>query len=284
VFEWDLSPLVWKINWWLHTSVILGFLWLVPRSKHLHLVLAPVNIFFKPFILPDHTPVEIDLEASEEELDNMLASLTKMTMNQALDVFSCVECGRCTEVCPANRGGGILDPKNHFMLDLRDPLMETGDVDVLAKLNVEAGWECTTCQACTDVCPVGNNVEKSDEIRRLEVLVEGKVPQEYQKLLNNFWYSWGTFPSTNTSNRRISSDFSTLFPTGQTSVHAWQVVHSHPASTLSFANTSTSPVSIRGSRRSSIKWFLGSNIPPPRFAGQTSVHLPHSTQEKTSNA
>ena len=190
--EWDLSPLVWKINWWLHTSVILGFLWLVPRSKHLHLVLAPVNIFFKPFILPDHTPVEIDLEASEEELDNMLASLTKMTMNQALDVFSCVECGRCTEVCPANRGGGILDPKNHFMLDLRDPLMETGDVDVLAKLNVEAGWECTTCQACTDVCPVGNHVEKSDEIRRLEVLVEGKVPQEYQKLFNNLQESGNT--------------------------------------------------------------------------------------------
>jgi ferredoxin len=110
--------------------MILAFLWLIPRSKHLHLVLAPINIFFRPFTQPEHTLVEIDLEASEEDLDNMLASMTQMTMNQVLDVFSCVECGRCTEVCPANRGGGVLDPKNHFILDLRQPLLESGSVDV----------------------------------------------------------------------------------------------------------------------------------------------------------
>ncbi len=183
--EMSISPLGWKINWWVHSAMILAFLWLIPRSKHLHLVLAPINIFFRPFNQPEHTPVAIDLEASEAELDNMLAAMTKMTMNQVLDVFSCVECGRCTEVCPANRGGGVLDPKHHFILDLRQPLMESGDVDVLAKLHVEAGWDCTTCQACTEVCPVGNHVEKSDEIRRLEVLVKGKVPQEYQKLFTN---------------------------------------------------------------------------------------------------
>ncbi|MDP7095075.1 MAG: heterodisulfide reductase-related iron-sulfur binding cluster [Candidatus Marinimicrobia bacterium] len=183
--EMDISPLTWKINWWLHSAMILAFLWLIPRSKHLHLVLAPINIFFRPFTQPEHTLVEIDLEASEEDLDNMLASMTQMTMNQVLDVFSCVECGRCTEVCPANRGGGVLDPKNHFILDLRQPLLESGSVDVLAQLNIEAGWECTTCQACTEVCPVGNHVEKSDEIRRSEVLIEGKVPQEYQKLFTN---------------------------------------------------------------------------------------------------
>ena len=190
--EMDISPFLWKINWWTHSAMILAFLWLIPRSKHLHLVLAPINIFFRPFTQPDHTPVEIDLEASEEELDNMLASLSEMTMNQVLEVFSCVECGRCTEVCPANRGGGILDPKNHFILDLRQPLLENGSVDVLAQLNEAAGWECTTCQACTEVCPVGNHVEKSDEIRRLEVLVEGKVPQEYQKLFTNLQESGNT--------------------------------------------------------------------------------------------
>ena len=183
--EREISAFFWKINWWIHSAIILAFLFLIPRSKHLHLVLAPINIFFRPFDQPDHTPVNIDLEGSEEELDDMLAGLTKMTQNQALDIFSCVECGRCTDVCPANRGGGILDPKHHFMLDMRKPILDNKDVAVLDQINVEAGWECTTCQACTEVCPVGNHVEKSDEIRRLEVLVEGRVPQEYQKLFTN---------------------------------------------------------------------------------------------------
>ena len=190
--EANIDPIMWRINWWIHSLIILAFLFLIPRSKHLHLVLAPFNIFFKPFQLPEHTPVNIDLEGSEDELDTMLSDLTQMTKNQTLDVFSCVECGRCIDVCPANRGGGILDPKNHFILDLREPLLKNGNVDVLSDINVEAGWECTTCQACTEVCPVGNHVEKSDEIRRLEVLVEGKVPQEYQKLFTNLQESGNT--------------------------------------------------------------------------------------------
>tara|TARA_B100000029_G_scaffold501463_1_gene574893 strand:- start:7284 stop:9131 length:1848 start_codon:yes stop_codon:yes gene_type:complete len=174
-----------KINWWLHSLLILGFLILIPRSKHLHLLFAPFNIFFRPFNTPDHNTVRINLESDEEELDNMLSDLNRLTKNQALDIFSCVECGRCTDVCPAHRGGGVLDPKNHFILDLRKPMINSSDVNVLHAINVEAGWECTTCQACTYACPVGNQVEKSDEIRRLEVMVEGNVPQEYQKLFMN---------------------------------------------------------------------------------------------------
>ena len=203
--ETDLSPFVWKMNWWIHSILILAFLFLIPRSKHLHLVLAPFNIFFRSFDQPDHTPVHIDLEGDEDELDTMLNDLTKLTKNQALDIFSCVECGRCTDVCPANRGGGILDPKYHFIMDLRDPLLEGKDVAVLDQINVEAGWECTTCQACTEVCPVGNHVEKSDEIRRLEVLVEGRVPQEYQKLFTNL-------QETGNTEGASSSPFADSFP------------------------------------------------------------------------
>ena len=139
------------------------------------------------------------MEASENELDTMLNNLNKMTQKQALDIFSCVECGRCMDVCPANRGGGILNPKHHFILDLRDTLLETENIDVLDKINVEAGWECTTCQACTEVCPVGNDVEKSDEIRRLEVLVEGNVPQEYQKIFTNLQNTGNTEGATQSS-------------------------------------------------------------------------------------
>ena len=183
--EINLPPSIWKVNWWLHSLLILAFLFLIPRSKHLHLILGPFNIFFKSFQQPDHNPVMIDMEASEDELDNMLSDLNKMSQKQIMDIFSCVECGRCIDVCPANRGGGILDPKNHFILDFRDPLLDTENVNLLSQINVDAGWECTTCQACTEACPVGNDVEKSDEIRRLQVLVEGKVPQEYQTIFTN---------------------------------------------------------------------------------------------------
>ena len=179
------SPTAWKANWWIHSSVIGGFLFLIPQSKHMHLVLSPFNIFLRPFEVPDHPAIPIDLEASEEELDELLLDLSRLSKNQALDIFTCVECGRCTDVCPANRGGGILDPKYHFILDLKNPMLESNDVNVVDKINVEAGWECTTCQACTEVCPVGNHVEKADEIRSFQVMVEGDVPQEYQKLLRN---------------------------------------------------------------------------------------------------
>ena len=197
--------ITYKIVWWLHAILILAFLILIPRSKHLHLVLSPFNIFFKPLTNPDHRPVPIDMEGDESELENLLTSMNKLTKNQALDIFSCVECGRCTEVCPANRGGGVLDPKNHFILDLKNPLMETGDVDVIDKINVEAGWECTSCQACSEVCPVGNQVEKSDEVRNIQVLVEGNVPQEYQKLFMNLQNTGNTEGAT-------SSEISTKLP------------------------------------------------------------------------
>ena len=77
--ETGLSPLVWKINWWVHSVIILAFMYLIPRSKHLHLVLGPFNIFFRSFSQPDHTPVHIDLEGDEDELDAMLNDLTKLT-------------------------------------------------------------------------------------------------------------------------------------------------------------------------------------------------------------
>ena len=191
-----LTNTAWKINWWIHSFLILAFLFLIPRSKHLHLVLGPFNIFFKSFNNANHEPVQINMEATEEELDGMLSDLNKMTKKQVMDVFSCVECGRCMDACPANRGGGILNPKYHFMLDFRDSLLKTEKIDLLSEINVEAGWECTTCQACTEVCPVGNEVEKSDEIRRLQVLVEGKVPQEYQTLFNNLQNTGNTEGAT----------------------------------------------------------------------------------------
>ena len=193
-----------KINWWLHAILILGFLILIPKSKHLHLVLSPINIFFKPINMPDHNAVPIDLDGDERKLEEVMNGLDKLSKNQILDIFSCVECGRCTEVCPAHRGGGSLDPKNHFILNLKDPLLNN-KLDVVSDIDINAGWECTTCQACSEVCPVGNEVEKSDEIRNVEVLIKGAVPQEYQKLFTNL-------QNTGNTEGAMSSDIADRFP------------------------------------------------------------------------
>ena len=81
VGEMNIDPLIWKINWWIHSLIILGFLLLIPRSKHLHLVLGPVNIFFRPFDQPEHSPVNFDLEGEEEDLVKMLLDLNKLSQN-----------------------------------------------------------------------------------------------------------------------------------------------------------------------------------------------------------
>ena len=125
--------------------------------------------------MPNHRPIPIDMEGDESALESLLGDMNKLTKNQTLDIFSCVECGRCTEVCPANRGGGVLDPKNHFILDLKTYLMDQKDVNVINNIDVEAGWECTSCQACTEACPVGNEVEKSEEIRNLHFVKQFQI-------------------------------------------------------------------------------------------------------------
>ena len=75
------TSLLTKIVWWIHALLILGFLIIIPRSKHLHLVLSPINIFFKSFNTPDHRAVPIDMEGSEEELENLLSGLGKLSKN-----------------------------------------------------------------------------------------------------------------------------------------------------------------------------------------------------------
>lgn len=204
IIDMHPSQIIYKTVWWLHSTLILGFLILIPRSKHLHLVLSPINIFFKPISMPDHMPVPIDLEGDEKELETLMNGLNKLSKNQTLDIFSCVECGRCTEVCPAHRGGGTLDPKNHFILNLKEPLLNN-ELDVVENIDVEAGWECTSCQACSQVCPVGNEVEKADEVRNLQVLVKGAVPQEYQKLFTNL-------QNTGNTEGSMSSELTEMFP------------------------------------------------------------------------
>ena len=147
VSGWEQSRLL----WWAHTLTILIFLPLVPHTKHLHLVLSPVTIFLKRDGFSSIPPL-----AGDEDFG--LDTGKDLTKILALQAFSCVECGRCTEHCPANFTGKILDPKE-IALGIRSYLNDAGpgsEEPLLGQyLSQEAAFQCTTCGACEFQCPVG---------------------------------------------------------------------------------------------------------------------------------
>src|SRR6266481_5658540 len=140
-----------RANWWAHTLALLIFLPLIPHTKHLHLVLSPVTIFLKRDGFSRIPPL-----ADDEDFG--LDTGRHITQIVALQAYSCVECGRCTEHCPAYNTGKILDPKK-IALGVRGYLNEfdaASDEPLLGKhLSQEAAFQCTTCGACEFQCPVG---------------------------------------------------------------------------------------------------------------------------------
>ena len=140
-----------RVNWWAHTLALLIFLPLIPHTKHLHLVLSPVTIFLKRNGFSSIPPLA-------DDDDFGLDTGKDITQLVALQAYSCVECGRCTEHCPAYNTGKILDPKK-IALGVRNYLNEYGAggaEPLLARhISEEAAFQCTTCGACEDQCPVG---------------------------------------------------------------------------------------------------------------------------------
>ncbi len=144
----DGSPVA-KANWWLHTIALLVFLPLIPHTKHLHLLLSPAAIFAKRQGFSQIPPLTGDEEVG-------LVARADVTDIDALQAFSCVECGRCTEQCPASNTGKVLNPKQ-VILGLRDYLREGQTTQPIVGVHVleEAIFQCTTCGGCEEVCPVG---------------------------------------------------------------------------------------------------------------------------------
>jgi Fe-S oxidoreductase len=138
-------------NWWVHTAALLVFLPLIPRTKHRHLMLSPLAILLKRPGFSRIPPL-----AGDEDFG--LDTGKDVTGLVALQAYSCVECGRCTEHCPAYNTGKILDPKK-IALGVRNYLSENGpgaSEPLLAKhISEEAAFQCTTCGACEYQCPVG---------------------------------------------------------------------------------------------------------------------------------
>lgn len=147
----DESSALGQANWWAHTIVLLWFLPLVPHTKHLHLILSPVTIFLKRQGFSQIPPL-----AGDEDFG--LDTGKDVTRLDALQAFSCVECGRCTEHCPAFNTGKVLNPKE-VVLGLRGYLNEFGpgnEEPLVGKhIGSEAIFQCTTCGSCEYQCPVG---------------------------------------------------------------------------------------------------------------------------------
>jgi len=145
------STLGGRVSWWLHTVALFVFLPLIPHTKHLHLALSPVTVFLRRAGFSRIPPLSGDEDFG-------LDTGKDITRIDALQVFSCVECGRCTEHCPANNTGKVLNPKE-IVLGLRGYLKEFGPGNQAPLLgphiSEEAAFQCTTCGSCEFQCPVG---------------------------------------------------------------------------------------------------------------------------------
>ena len=137
------------VNWWVHAVVILVFMALIPASKHLHLVLSPITVFLKSPEL-GHLP-NLDFEKEQVGLE----TVKDLGSKSVLDAFTCVECGRCQVNCPAWGAGKELNPKT-IILQTQDALLSGDRERKLGEVYSEKVlWQCTTCGACENQCPVG---------------------------------------------------------------------------------------------------------------------------------
>ncbi|WP_417629233.1 (Fe-S)-binding protein [Paenibacillus solisilvae] len=112
-----------EICWWLHYAILLAFLVYVPQSKHFHIFTAPVNLWLRRR-LPPGKLAPLDLEDENAEFFGV-GAIEQFTRKQLIDLYACVECGRCTNVCPASNTGKLLSPM-HLIMKLRDHLTEKG--------------------------------------------------------------------------------------------------------------------------------------------------------------
>jgi len=197
------TAVVWaETNWWIHVVIVLAFLNYIPYSKHIHLLGALPNIFFRK-LGTRGTMEKLDLE-NEENWG--VSRLQQFTWKSLLDSYACTECARCSNHCPAYATQKPLSPM-HLIHDVHHDLRERGKLLVNAKpgdgdadggqaalpelvggrIKDETLWSCTTCGACEQVCPVF--IDHPDKILRMRTFLAlnepQRVPVEMQRVFTN---------------------------------------------------------------------------------------------------
>lgn len=183
-----------EISYWIHLGVVLIFLTELPMGKHFHVVTSVFAVFMRNLEPRGRLPA---LQQTNGDAGVRVAE--DLRWRQMLDLYTCTECGRCQEVCPAFNSGLALSPKV-LMMCLRDNLKERGHIlnhrngdgqiildkklvgDILSEKEI---WSCTTCYACDQECPLFiEHVIPVVDIRR-SLVMEGRVDAELQKALDN---------------------------------------------------------------------------------------------------
>ncbi len=208
------------VGFWWHAAFVLIFLNILPFSKHFHIITAIPNVFTRNQNPAGRLPVLEDLEGKVEREEALgIDKIDDLNWNHILDLYTCTECGRCSDNCPAYITDKKLSPK-HFTLALRDHLYDTeqaffgkGSPNVSAEkqeidtfpdppkeayfrsptptelvpniVDPEVIWACTSCRACEEQCPVMiSYVDKIIGMRRDQVMMKNAFPSELAKPFN----------------------------------------------------------------------------------------------------
>jgi Fe-S oxidoreductase len=194
VFSRNVAGAVFPVAWWIHVVTVLAFAAYLPQSKHLHIVTTLPNVFFRKQTPRGQLSLIKDIENQETF---GAATIRDFSWKQLLDGYTCTECGRCSDNCPALATGKPLDPQK-IVLDIRDQLLAQGPAllkDAKAETKPPAHWveskpeelwACTTCAACVEACPVTiEHIDKIVDMRRHLTLMEGSAPPEAQRAMTN---------------------------------------------------------------------------------------------------
>jgi len=194
--------------WWLHAAALLVFLNYLPYSKHMHILTSIPNLFFRSMTKVNTQPRE------EFKKDHTfgVGQIDQFTWKGLFDSYSCTECGRCSNMCPATSTGKPLNPRlvihaikvnllknGPLVVAKKEPRLPLIGGDREGSVKEEVIWECTTCSACMEVCPVFiEHVPRIVDMRRNLVEMRAKFPEELIAFFENIEQRsnpWGIVPA-----------------------------------------------------------------------------------------